>query len=64
MRISRIKIATELVKQDLTRKRLAELSGVSRATISCIRSGKSCTDEIGNKITKALSVPMDQLLEK
>lgn len=64
MRINRIKLVTELAKQDLTQKRLAELSGVSRSTINYIRSGKSCTDEIGNKISKALNVPIDQLLEK
>lgn len=63
MRIDRIKLVTELAKQDLTQKRLAELSGVSRATINYIRCGKSCTDEIGNKIAKALDVPIEQLLE-
>lgn len=64
MRIDRIKLITELAKQDLTQKHLAELSGVSRATIGNIRSGKSCTDEIGNKIAKALNVPIDRLSEK
>lgn len=64
MRISRIKLATELVKQDLTQKRLAELSEVSRVTINYIRHGKSCTDETGNKIAKALNVPIEQLLER
>ncbi len=63
MRIDRIKLVTELTRQDLTQKRLAELSGVSRATINYIRSGKSCTDEIGNKIAKALNVPIETLLE-
>ncbi len=63
MRIDRIKLVTELAKQDLTQKRLAELSGVSRATINYIRSGKSCTDEIGCKIARALNVPIEQLLE-
>lgn len=63
MRIDRIKLVTELAKQDLTQKRLAELSGVSRATINYIRCGKSCTDEIGCKIATALNVPIEQLLE-
>lgn len=64
MRIDRVKLVTELVKQDLTQKRLAELAGVSRATINYIRSGKSCSEEIGNKIAKALNVPIEKLLEK
>ncbi len=64
MRIDRVKLVTELAKRDLTQKRLAEMSGVSRATINYIRSGKSCTEEIGNKIAKALNVPIETLLEK
>lgn len=64
MRIDRIKLVTELAKQDMTQKRLAELSGVSRATINYIRSGKNCSDEIGRKIANALNVPIEKLLEK
>ncbi len=64
MRIDRVKLVTELTKQDLTQKRLAELAGVSRATINYIRSGKSCSEEIGSKIAKALNVPIEKLLEK
>lgn len=64
MRIDRIKLVSELARQDLTQKRLAELSGVSRATINYIRSGKSCSDEIGCKIAAALNVPIEMLLEK
>lgn len=63
MRIDRIKLVTELAKQDMTQKRLAEKAGVSRATINYIRSGKSCSDEIGNKIAIALNVPIEKLLE-
>lgn len=37
MRIERIKLVTELARRDMTQKRLAELSGVSRATINYIR---------------------------
>lgn len=44
------------IKKDMTQKRLAELSGVSRATINYIKSGKSCTDEVGRKIAKGFGV--------
>lgn len=64
MRIDRIKLLTELAKQDMTQKRLAELSGVSRATINYIRAGKSCSEVIGKKIAGALNVPIEELLEK
>ncbi len=63
MRIDRIKLITELAKRDMTQKRLAELSGVSRATINYVRAGKSCTDEVGQKIAQALGVTTKELIE-
>lgn len=64
MRIDRIKLVTELAKRDWTITKLAELSGVSRVTISYIKQGKSCTDEIGHKIAKAFEIPLEKLEEK
>ncbi len=64
MRIDRVKLVAELAKQDMTQKRLSELSGVSRATINYVRAGKSCTDEVGLKIAQALRVPVNELIEK
>lgn len=63
MRIDRIKLVTELAKRDMSQKKLAELAGVSRATINYIKGGKSCTDEVGKKIAKALKLPLSELLE-
>lgn len=63
MRIDRIKLTAEMMRQDLTQKRLAELAGVSRNTVNCIKGGKSCSDEIGNKIAEALGVSINNLLE-
>ena len=63
MRIDRIKLITGLAKRDMTQKRLAELSGVSRATINYVRAGKSCTDEVGQKIAQALGVTTKELIE-
>lgn len=64
MRISRVKLVAEMAKHDLTLKRLAELSGVSRSTISYIRCGKSCNDVIGHKIAAALGVEVEDLIEE
>lgn len=63
MRINRIKLVTELEKRDMTQKKLAELAGVSRATINSIKNGKSCTDEVGNKIANALGISIEKLTE-
>jgi len=64
MRIDRIKFVAELAKRDLTQKKLAELSGVSRMTINSIKGGKSCSNEVGYKIAEVLQVPIENLLEK
>ena len=64
MRIDRIKLVAELTRRDMTQSRLAELTGVSRATINYIKGGKSCSDEVGMKIAGALGVPVEKLIEK
>ena len=63
MRINRIKLVAELARQDMTQARLAERAGISRATVNYIKSGKSCSDEVGRKIAAALKVPLETLLE-
>nr|WP_295680309.1 helix-turn-helix transcriptional regulator [uncultured Lachnoclostridium sp.]DAE03932.1 MAG TPA: helix-turn-helix domain protein [Myoviridae sp. ct2cn10] len=62
MRIDRVKFVAELTRQDMTQTKLAELSGVSRATINYIKGGKSCSDEVGNKLAKALGVDVSKLI--
>lgn len=63
MRIDRIKLVTELAKRDMTQAKLAELAGVSRATVNYIKGGKSCSDEVGKKIAGALGIPVEKLIE-
>lgn len=63
MRIDRYKLMTEPMRQDMTQKRLSELAGISRASVNYIKSGKSCSDEVGYKIADALKVPLETLLE-
>ena len=55
---------TDLAKRDMAQKRLAELAGVSRATINDVRAGKSCSDEAGQKIAKALECDVTEILEE
>lgn len=63
MRVDRCKLSLELMKRDITQKQLAEMCGVSRATISGIACGRSCNDKTGYKIAQALGVELDNLLE-
>lgn len=63
MRIDRIKLVTELARRDMTQKQLAEIAGVSRATVNYIKAGKSCSDEVGQKIAKALGIKVTEILE-
>ena len=50
MRIDRVAFAAEMARRDINQKRLAELSGVSRVTIT----GKSCSADTANKLVKVL----------
>lgn len=63
MRIDRVKLVAELTRQDMTQKKLAELAGISRATVNYIKCGKNCSDEVGVKIAAALDVSIEKLLE-
>lgn len=63
MRIDRFKLVSELMHLEMTQKQLAEKAGVSRATINYVKAGKSCSDEVGRKIAKALGVDVTEILE-
>lgn len=63
VRIDRAKLAVKLIKKNMTQNELASFSNVSRVTISNIRNGKSCSDETGRKIAKALGVDVTEILE-
>lgn len=54
MRIDRVALAAEMARRDINQKRLAELSGVSRVTITAVKTGKSCSADTANKLVKVL----------
>lgn len=64
MRINRISLVAEMARKDMNIKKLTELSQVSRATITAVKSGKSCTQETAAKLAKGLGVPLETILEK
>lgn len=63
MRIDRIKLISEMAKQEITSIRLAEMAGVSRVTVSAVRRGKSCSKVSAEKIAAGLGLNVDDLLE-
>lgn len=64
MQIDRIKLIAEMARQRITLKELSEKSGVSRVTISAIRSGKMCNTHTGTKLAEALGLNVDDLIEE
>ena len=63
MRLCRIRLVTELAKRNMTSQTLAQISGVSKATISSIKNGRSCSLYTAVKITNALNITIDDLKE-
>jgi len=63
MRIDRVTFAAEMTRREIRDIRLAELSGVSRSTISAIRGGKSVSKDTVKKIAVVLQIPVERLVE-
>lgn len=63
MRIDRTKLASALAGSGLKVYELAELSGLSRGTVTAIKNGKSCSRETAYKLAKGLGIDLEQLLE-
>jgi hypothetical protein len=63
MRIDRIKFAHAMVDKDMNVSVLAELTGLSRGTISGIKCGRSCLYETAEKIAEALGVEVKDIRE-
>lgn len=53
-RIDRVALAAEMARRDLNGKKLVELSGVSRVTVTAVKSGKSCSKETAEKLARVL----------
>jgi len=63
MRIDRIKLVTEMLKQNINQKMLSERTGISRSTVNYIVGGKSCSYDSGKAIAKALGVDVTEIIE-
>ncbi|MGI6014276.1 MAG: helix-turn-helix domain-containing protein [Oscillospiraceae bacterium] len=63
VRIDRINFAVALVRSDMTVARLAELTGLCRATISAIKNGRSCRKETADKLVAVLGSEILEVTE-
>ena len=54
MRINREALTIAMLRRDMSQKRLAELSGVSRVTVTAVAGGKSCSRETADRLAAVL----------
>lgn len=54
MRIDRIKFVAAMARADLNGLQLADKAGVSRGTITAVRTGKSCSKETADRLVAVL----------
>lgn len=63
MRIDRIKLATAMIRADLSVNDLAERSGLSRVTVTSVKSGKSCSRKTAEKLAFGLGLTVSDIVE-
>lgn len=62
MRLDTIKLISEMRRLDVNQKRLSEISGVNRVTISNVVRGCSCSELTAEKIATALKIKAADLI--
>ena len=63
MRINVHKLLTLMYDQDKNVNELSNTANISRATVTAVKSGKSCSYKTAFKIASALNVDIKELLE-
>lgn len=63
MRMNEQKFLILMARKMYKMKDLAEVTGLSRATLSYIKGGKRCNVVVAGKIAKALDVDVENLFE-
>ena len=61
--VNRKKLLVAMLDANLNQKQLAEVVGVSRATINNVSCGRSCSDKTAYGIADALNVELKQIIE-
>lgn len=63
MKINSRLMSIKMAFKGYTLIQLAEASGVSKATLSAIKNGKSCSYNTAAKVSKALNLDVMELIE-
>lgn len=64
MRLDEKKLRIEAVEQNLSQIELMKKTGISRATLSKVYNGGSCSLNTAFKICKALNIDLDELVKE
>lgn len=63
MRLSRTKVSVLMAKRLINQSSLADLASISRQTLSAVMNGRNCRPELLGKISKALGVEPEEIIE-
>ena len=63
MRLNRTKISLLMAKLLISQATLAMKAGISRQTMSAVMNGRNCRPELLGKISKALGVEPEEIIE-
>lgn len=64
MRIDREKFAVLLIRKSMTAKQVAAVAGISNTSIYNVKKGMQCSDQMGDKIARALGVDVTEIMEE
>ena len=63
MKLDRVRVITEMARNGISCKDLVEKTGLSRITVTNVRSGKNCTRSTAFAIASAIGVDVSEILE-
>jgi DNA-binding Xre family transcriptional regulator len=63
MRLNTTKVRLLMAKQVINQASLAAKAGISRQTLSAVMNGRSCRPELLGKISRALGVEPEEIIE-
>lgn len=63
MRINRVKFAAAMARKDINCNKLAELTGLSRNTVTAVKTGKSCSPQTAYKLAAVLGRDIIEVIQ-